>query len=134
MGAIQDSINSIITTAAVGAAGYKKLKGEAMAAEAAKTANAERAVELEATLPGQEAEIKGMEDKIEFFGSEHPELGSPAVDAKLAEEAASGEAELPNSLTKAKEALDSMQSQRAAKITLRDLTKKRIEALRGGSK
>ena len=133
MGTIQDSINSIIGTAAVGVAGYKKLKGDAAAAELTKAANLDKAIELESGLAEQENAISELDKKIEVVGKDNPELGTPEEAGILASEEASGEAELPNSLTMAKKALGNLEKQREAKIALRDLTQKRIKSLRGGA-
>lgn len=133
MGAIQDSINSIIGTAAVGVAGYKKLKGDAAAAELTKAANLDKAVELEGPLSEQKAAIEGLDEQIGKLKEANPEIGTPAEAEALRLEEASGDAELPNSLTMAKKALSNLEQQREAKIKLRDLTQKRINSLRGGA-
>lgn len=135
MGAINSAFNqglgSVVGALAVG----KKLSQEKQVAEGIKAANEEKAIELESKdLVEQEAAVAEADEGINTFMGEHPELGTPAEEGILASEEASGEADLPNSLTKAREALDNMEKQRQAKITLRDLTKKRIETLRGGKK
>lgn len=135
MGAINSAFNqglgSVVGALAVG----KKLSQEKQVAEGIKAANEEKAIELESKdLVEQEAAVAEADESIRVFMEENTALGSSAEPEILAEEEASGEADLPNSLTKAREALDNMEKQRQAKITLRDLTKKRIETLRGGKK
>lgn len=134
MGAIQGSINSMIGTAALGIAGAKKIIADKQSAEAAKAANLDKAVELEGSLPEQDAAIDSLDKQMNKLKEDNPDIGTPAEAGILSAEEASGDAELPDSLTKAQEALTNMTKQRDAKIALRDLTKKRIEALRGGSK
>ena len=135
MGAINSAFNqglgSVVGALAVG----KKLSQEKAIAEGIKASNEEKAIELESKdLVSQEADVNEANESIKTFMGEHPELGTPEEAGILEAEEASGDAELPNSLTKAREALNNMEKQRQAKITLRDLTKRRIETLRGGKK
>ena len=135
MGAINSAFNqglgAVVGALAVG----KKLSQEKQIAEGIKAANEEKAIELESKdLVDQEAAVTEANEGIKTFMGEHPELGTPEEAGILEAEEASGDAELPDSLTKAREALDNMEKQRQAKITLRDLTKQRIETLRGGRK
>ena len=135
MGAINSAFNqglgAVVGAMVVG----KKLSKEKQTAESVKAANEEKALDLEVnTLPGQNAEVKAAEDNIGKFIEENPELTAVDLGDRLALEAATGDDQLPNSLTKAKEALKTMEEEKATKIAIRDYTKRRIEILRGGKK
>ena len=135
MGAIQNSLNQITGAITGGVLAMEHLSEQQKTAAALKSANEEKALILESKdLPEQEAQIKDIEKAITTHLEENPELTAPGLEGRLGAEEASGDADLPNSLTKAKEALDSMEKERLAKITLRDLTRKRIETLRGGKR
>ena len=135
MGAIQGAINSMLGTAAIGAAAAKKIRTEKEQADALQASNEEKALDLEVnTLPVKEKEIAEVETKIGNFVEDNPELRAVDLEDRLALEEATGDDQLPNSLTKAKEALDIMEKERLTKVTMRDFTRRRIEILRGGKK
>lgn len=135
MGAIQSSVNTILGTVAIGAAAGKRIKAEKEQANALQASNEEKALDLEVnTLPGQEKEVLAAEANIGKFLEDNPELTAVDLEDRLALEEATGDDQLPNSLTKAKEALDIMEKERLTKVTMRDFTRRRIETLRGGKK
>lgn len=104
MGAIQDSLNSMITTAALGAAGAKHLAEQSQA-------NMIKGAELKSDVIEKEAEIKELGESQAAIAAEHPELGTPMEESALrAEEAAGGD-----DLAKAKEAMASLSNKIAAK-------------------
>ena len=135
MGAINSAFNQGLGAVAGALAVGKKLSQEKQIAEGVKAANEEKALDLEVnTLPGQENEVRAAEANIGKFIEDNPELTAVDLEDRLALEAATGDDQLPNSLTKAKEALDIMEKERLTKVTMRDFTRRRIETLRGGKK
>ena len=104
MGAIQDSINSMITTAAIGTAGIKHIAEE-------HAANVLKAPELKSSIADAEKEIGELKASQEAIATEHPELGTPMEKSALRAEEAAGGADL----AKAKEAMKSLSDKLAAK-------------------
>ena len=131
MGAIQDSLNSMITTAALGATGMKHLAEQHQA-------NLIKGAELKSDVIEKEAEIKELGESQASIAAEHPELGTPMEEPALrAEEAAGGD-----ELAKAKEAMDTLSRKIAAKTaqkaalekTMANIGKTPIQILFGGRK
>lgn len=131
MGAIQDSLNSMITTAALGATGMKHLSEQHQA-------NMMKGAELKSDVIEKEAEIKELGESQASIAAEHPELGTPMEGpALMAEEAAGGD-----ELAKAKEAMDTLSRKIAAKTaqkaalekTMANIGKTPIQILFGGRK
>ena len=150
MGAIQNSINSVLGTATVVAAGGKKLKSDAEALEAAQL---QEKINLTGELPKLSDEIDAQEaavtdatiDYVKTKQKYQPELDAIAKaekngftkgikgQQKAAEAASSGEEigiemqKRETALTRAQEKLDAMKMQK-------QLYEKRLAKLTGGKK
>lgn len=150
MGAIQNSINSVLGTATVIAAGGKKLKTDA---EALAQDQAQEKVKLANELPGLEEQIGAQEDavtdalidSVKTKQKYQPELDAiakaekkgftkgPKGQQKAAAAAARGE-EIGIELQKRETALTTAQAKLDAMKMQRDLYQERLAKLTGGKK
>lgn len=150
MGAIQNSINSVLGTATVLTAGGKKLKTDADALESAKM---QEKVTLTEAVPKLEEDIGAQEeavtdaliDSVKTKQKYQPELDAikkaeakgftkgPKGQQKAAQAAARGE-EIGIELQKRETALKAAQGKLDAMKMQRDLYKERLAKLTGGKK
>ena len=150
MGAIQNSINSVLGTATVIAAGGKKLKSDA---DALKLSEAQEKVKLSGELPQLEEDIGAQEDAVTdaFMASNQTkEKYKPELDAiaeiekkgpgkirrtqeRFAQAAARGE-EIGIEIQKRETALSTAQAKLDAMKMQRDLYQERLAKLTGGKK
>ena len=150
MGAIQNSINSVLGTATVLAAGGKKLKSDAEAMEAART---QEITTISKEMPSLDEEIdahgKAVDSAIEDLANTkkkyQPELDAiaeaekkgfskgPKGQQKAAQAAARGE-EIGIDLQKRETALKRAQDKLDAMKMQRDIYSKRLAKLTGGKR
>ena len=131
MGAIQNSVNSVLGTAAIGAAAWKHSIDTADAAEAEKVDIANKAADIG-------ADVADMQQKGAEIMADNPEIGTPGeADALEAEAEAGG-----HDLAMAKKALETLGQKITARQAQLELLGKRfanvgkspIQRLFGGRK